>query len=109
MACKWWDSSEPLPLSELPPLGTAQEGKVLKYRKNGVSHSCPVQTRKPGNLARAHFSSKASSPKSRVSSAGVRNGGLECSDGLALCPQVSPGILASEKDLVGSYLLNLDR
>lgn len=65
-----------LPLSELPPQGTGQEDEILKYRKNGVSHSSPVQTRKPGNLARARFSSKASSPKSRVSSAGVKNGGL---------------------------------
>lgn len=32
-----------------------------------------------------------------VSSAGVRSGGLECSDSLALCPKSPQGILASEK------------
>lgn len=77
MACKRWGCSEPLPLSELPPLGAGQEGESLKYRKNGVSHSFPVQTRKPGNRARAHLSSKASSPESRVSSARVKNQALD--------------------------------
>lgn len=52
MACKWRDWSEPLPLSELPSLGTGQEDKILKYLKNRVSHSSPVQTRKLGSVAR---------------------------------------------------------
>lgn len=81
MACKWRDWSEPLPVSELPSLGTGQEDEILKYLKNRVSHSSPVQTRKLGNVARARFSSKVSSPKSRVSSAGVKDRGLECSNG----------------------------
>lgn len=103
MVCKYWDWIEPLPLSELPSLGTGQEDKILKYHKNGVSHSSPVQTRKPGNLARACFSSKASSPKSRVSSARVRNQGLECLNGLALGLWVFPDTLASEKTVTGSH------
>lgn len=107
MAYKCWDWSEPLPLFELPPLGTGQEDKILKYRKNGVSHSSLVQTRKPGNLARTHISSKASSPKSRLSSAGVQNQGLECSSSLAPGLQVSPDALASEAALVGSHLSSL--